>query len=73
LELLAKIRQEEAKERLVESAFIGFQMGAGGEKGFGEYLESLGLRDKTIESKPEQTISAKDLATLKRLSQEKLR
>ncbi len=71
--MLAKIRQEEAKERLVESAFVGFQMGAGGDKSFGEYLESLGLRDKTIESKPEQSISAKDLATLKRLSQEKFR
>jgi len=48
-------------------------MGAGGDKGFVEYLESLGLKDRAIEKKSEQSISAKDLATLKRLSQEKLR
>ena len=44
-------------------------MGSGGDKTFGQYLESLGLSEKKAE--PQQVISPKDLATLKRLSKEK--
>jgi len=65
VKLLSEVRHEEAKERLIESAFIGFQMGAGGENTFGQYLESLGLKEKTVE---EPTMSSKDIATLKRLA-----
>lgn len=43
------MRQEEAKERLVQSAFIGFQLGAAGRKTFEEYLCSLGLSGEPIQ------------------------
>ena len=50
---------------MIENAFIGFQMGAGGDKTFGAYLESLGLKEKTLD---EPTMTARDVATLKRLA-----
>ena len=53
---------------MIENAFIGFQMGAGGDKTFGTYLESLGLKEKTFE---EHTMSPADIAILKRLSKER--
>uniref|UniRef100_A0A6M3IP57 Uncharacterized protein n=1 Tax=viral metagenome TaxID=1070528 RepID=A0A6M3IP57_9ZZZZ len=56
LEVLGKIRQEEAKEKLVNGAWIGFQMGAGGEKNFGQYLESIGLIESKEEPMPQITI-----------------
>jgi hypothetical protein len=46
-------------------SFIGFQLGAGGDKTFGQYLEAIGLKEKTAES---QTMSPKDIAALKRLA-----
>ena len=41
--LLIKARQEESQDKFIMSAFIGWQMGAGAGKRFGEYLEELGL------------------------------
>jgi len=41
--LLLEVRREEEKEKLIMSAFIGWQMGAGGGMKFGEYLADLGL------------------------------
>ena len=57
--MLADIRTEEMKERYIQSAYIGFQMGAGGEKNFGRYLESLGLADKP--QQPQDSRTAKDI------------
>jgi len=54
---------------MVEAAFIGFQMGAGGDKNFGAYLESLGLKEKTLD---EPTMTTKDIATLKRLASQQV-
>ena len=45
VKLLAIIREKEGKDRLIQSAFIGFQLGAGGDKTFGAYLESWGLME----------------------------
>jgi len=60
IELLSEVKIAETKERMIESAFIGFQMGAGGNKPFGKYLESLGLADsKPEDAKPER--SAKEI------------
>ena len=42
---LTEVKQEEARERLTLCAFIGFQLGAGGDKSFGQYLEVLGLKE----------------------------
>lgn len=44
--LLIEARQEEIREKFVLSAFIGWQMGAGAGKKFGEYLGELGLSEK---------------------------
>jgi len=66
--LLSEVKQEEAKERLIENAFIGFQMGSGGDKTFGAYLESLGLKEKTA---ADEVMSAQDIAKLKRLSEKR--
>ena len=41
--MLLKIKHEEAREKLILAAFVGFQMGAGGDKNFKQYLESLSL------------------------------
>ena len=57
--LSAKARQEEAKERLVLAAFVGWQMGARikreGESGseaypFAEHLARLGLSERPVQS-----------------------
>jgi|TARA_Y100000310_G_C20377581_1_gene666450 hypothetical protein len=47
---------------MIIAAFIGFQMGAGGDKNFGEYLEGMGLKDIP------QTMTAGDIAALERLA-----
>jgi len=60
---LSEVKHSEAKERMIENAFIGFQMGAAGDKTFGAYLESLGLKEKTLEP-----MTARDIAALKRLA-----
>ncbi len=52
-----------------EFAFLAFQMGAGGDKTFGDYLNSIGLGDKTQTQKAET--SPRDIAALQRLSKEK--
>lgn len=46
--MLVKVRNEETKEKFILSAFIGWQMGAGPGKRFGEYLESLGLLGEQV-------------------------
>lgn len=37
---------DRVKEEFTLAAFIGWQMGAGGKKRFGEYLNHLGLSDE---------------------------
>ena len=61
MKLLAEVKKDEARDRLTEAAFIGFQLGAGGDKTFGEYLTSIGLKDS------DTTMTAKDVAALKGL------
>ncbi len=52
IKIIPKIKQEERKEELITSAFTAFQLGAGGDKTFGQYLQALGLAEKKkIESK----------------------
>ncbi|MBA7569921.1 hypothetical protein ES708_11663 [subsurface metagenome] len=55
LRLLSKVEQDEIKERFIQSAFIGWQMGAGSGKKFGEYLGEIGLSEKqaVAEATPE--------------------
>lgn len=51
----------ENSNRLINSAFIGFQMGAGGDKTFQQYLQSLGLSADGKPRDPELTeITAAD-------------
>jgi len=65
------LRQEEDKGRLTEIAFLAHQMGAGGSKTFGEYLNGIGLGDgQTNQQVKEQTITPQALATLKMLARE---
>ena len=45
IKLLNTVTQEETKEKLISGAWIGFQMGAAGDKTFGMYLDKLGLSD----------------------------
>lgn len=54
VELALKVKHEEAREKLILAAFVGFQMGAGGDKNFKQYLESLGLAKDSdaVETKP---------------------
>lgn len=40
---------------MIEAAFIAFQMGAAGDKTFGQYIEALGLTDKQEPPKPKRT------------------
>ena len=42
-DLLLKMRGDEARERMIDGAWVGFQMGAGGELNFGDYLRKMGL------------------------------
>ncbi len=52
---------------MTEVAFLAHQMGAGGSKTFGEYLNEIGLDGQPTK---EQTISPQALATLKTLAKE---
>jgi len=56
--LLKEVRAEEAKAELINSAFTAFQMGAGGDMTFKQYIEKLGLSDSPTVARVE--ISAKD-------------
>lgn len=47
MKLVTVASKEEAKERLVQGAFIGWQLGAAGKRTFQEYLHSLGLLDES--------------------------
>jgi hypothetical protein len=49
--LLSEIRENDAKEKLIEGAWIGFQLGAGGDMNFGNYLRKMGLMEGAIEDK----------------------
>lgn len=51
LQVVKEAQETEFRDRLVQGAFIAFQMGAGGKNSFGEYLNSLGLGEKRTESK----------------------
>jgi hypothetical protein len=44
--LVERAERDEAKERLREGAWIAFQLGAGGEKSFGDYLAQMGLSEQ---------------------------
>ena len=57
--ILANVVQDEAKDKLIQGSWIAFQMGAGGDKKFGEYLDSIGL-GKT-EGQPQQKRTAKEI------------
>ena len=52
--LIMKAHVEETKERLIQGAFIGKQLGAGGDMSFQQYLASLGLWDSPTEPSPPQ-------------------
>ncbi len=65
---ITELKREEDKARITEFAFLAFQLGAGGTKTFGEYLNELGLGDGQVPK--EQTISPQALATLKSLAKE---
>lgn len=59
--LLFKAKQEEVREKFILAAFVGFQMGAAGDKNFSQYLESLGLLEEQAGVIPESTkITAKE-------------
>ncbi len=47
----ADSRREEANERLILAAFVGWQMGAGGKSTFGDYLSGLGLSGEAPQPK----------------------
>ncbi len=48
--LLLKAKWEETRETYIQSAFVGWQMGAAGDKTFGSYLSHLGLSDELPQS-----------------------
>jgi len=45
---LSEARREETEEKFTLAAFIGWQMGAGGKKTFGQYLKHL-LPDEPVQ------------------------
>ena len=54
--LLTRVNHEEAKDKFILAAFIGWQMGAAGNKTFKEHLRNLGLSDEP----PQLTDSRRD-------------
>ena len=62
--LLIKAKHDDIKEKFTLAAFVGFQMGAGGDKNFGQYLEGLGLGEEQsgVEAKP-SSLTAKEAVT----------
>ncbi len=56
LSVIQDMETREFREKLVSSAFTAFQLGAGGDKPFLEYLSAIGLADKTtaqpVKAKP---------------------
>jgi len=59
VKLALKIKHEEAREKLILAAFVGFQMGAGGDKNFKQYLESLDLA-KNSDAAETENITAEE-------------
>lgn len=57
--MLSKARQDEIQEKLISAAFIGWQIGAGAGKRFGEYLEELGLTEKQVTKTEGKEMTAK--------------
>jgi len=51
-----KVKQSKAKENLTLAAFVGFQMGAAGDKNFSQYLESLGIL-KAMKAPPSKDLT----------------
>ena len=49
--LIERRAREESRERLQSGAWIAFQMGAGGEATFGDYLDKIGLGGQKAEPK----------------------
>lgn len=47
-ELIAEIRLEEQKERMIAAAYTAWLMGAGGKKSFKSYITTLGLVEKPV-------------------------
>lgn len=60
--LLFKVKREEEKERYIQSAFVGWQMGAGAGKKFGEYIEGLGLSEKGTRTTPDKVTAKEAIA-----------
>ena len=67
VQLLGKVKQEEAKEKLVLAAFTSWQLGAGNKRTLGEYLEHLGLSDKAPQQRRGKDAQKKEEATLSRM------
>lgn len=67
IRLSLKAKQEEEKARLILAAFVGWQMGAAGDKTLGDYLAHLGLADKPTPKAP-----VDDTAMLKRMGIKKV-
>ena len=65
--MLSKVKQEEAKDRLINSAFIAFQMGAGGDKTFGQYLEKIGLSETHSDLSGTQVTAKEALAKAQKI------
>ena len=45
---------------MIEGAWIGFQLGAGGELNFGDYLRKMGLLEENPEVIEERKVTAKE-------------
>lgn len=53
-ELIAEIRLEEQKERMIAAAYTAWLMGSGGKKSFKSYITTLGLVEKPAPLTPEE-------------------
>ena len=58
---ISKVKSEEVKERFINGAWIAHQMGAGGDKNFGDYLKEMGLLEGTVEAQPKPQRSAEQI------------
>jgi len=67
VKLLDKVKQEEAKEKLVLAAFTSWQLGAANKMTFGEHLNHLGLSDKAPQQQKGKDAQKKEDKTLSRM------
>jgi hypothetical protein len=66
VETISKVKSEELKEKYRQSAFIAYLITGGEEGGFAEYLEKIGLNDKSSEqSPPVEEVDSKEEALSK--------